>query len=44
MAGRPKRDDVLSCISQHAAFAWLDDKLVGMGRVLSDHICNAYNR
>jgi GNAT superfamily N-acetyltransferase len=28
--------------SQHVAFAWLDDRLVGMARMLSDGVCNAY--
>jgi ribosomal protein S18 acetylase RimI-like enzyme len=28
--------------SQHVAFAWLDGELVGMARMLSDHVCNAY--
>jgi predicted GNAT family acetyltransferase len=28
--------------SQHVAFAWLDGDLVGMARMLSDHVCNAY--
>jgi len=28
--------------SQHVAFAWLDDRLVGMARLLSDGVCNAY--
>jgi GNAT superfamily N-acetyltransferase len=28
--------------SQHVAFAWLDGKLVGMARMLSDGVCNAY--
>lgn len=28
--------------SQHVAFAWLDGRLVGMARVLSDGVCNAY--
>lgn len=28
--------------SQHVAFAWLDDDLVGMARMLSDGVCNAY--
>jgi predicted GNAT family acetyltransferase len=28
--------------SQHAAFAWDDDRLVGMARLLSDGVCNAY--
>lgn len=28
--------------SQHVALAWLDGKLVGMARVLSDGVCNAY--
>ena len=28
--------------SQHVAFAWLDGRLVGMGRMLSDGVCNAY--
>ena len=28
--------------SHHVAFVWLDDDLVGMGRMLSDGVCNAY--
>lgn len=28
--------------SQHVAFAWVGAELVGMGRVLSDGVCNAY--
>lgn len=28
--------------SQHVAFAWDDDRLVGMARLLSDGVCNAY--
>lgn len=28
--------------SQHVAFAWLGDELVGMARMLSDGVCNAY--
>ena len=28
--------------SQYIAFAWLDGELVGMARMLSDHVCNAY--
>src|SRR5262245_14563734 len=28
--------------SQYVAFAWLDGRLVGMARVLSDGVCNAY--
>lgn len=28
--------------SQHRAFAWLDGRLVGMARLLSDGVCNAY--
>jgi ribosomal protein S18 acetylase RimI-like enzyme len=28
--------------SQHVAFAWLDNRLVGMARMLSDGVCNAY--
>lgn len=28
--------------SQHVAFAWLAGELVGMARMLSDHVCNAY--
>jgi predicted GNAT family acetyltransferase len=28
--------------SQQVAFAWLDDALVGMARMLSDGVCNAY--
>ena len=28
--------------SQHVAFAWLDGELVGMARMLSDQVCNAY--
>ena len=28
--------------AQHVAFAWLDGRLVGMARVLSDGVCNAY--
>ena len=28
--------------SQHIAFAWLDSELVGMARMLSDQVCNAY--
>jgi predicted GNAT family acetyltransferase len=28
--------------SQHVAFAWLDGDLVGMARMLSDQVCNAY--
>lgn len=28
--------------SQHVAFAWLDGELVGMARMLSDGVCNAY--
>lgn len=28
--------------SQHVAFAWLNDELVGMARILSDGVCNAY--
>ena len=28
--------------SQHVAFAWLDGSLVGMARMLSDGVCNAY--
>jgi GNAT superfamily N-acetyltransferase len=28
--------------SQHVAFAWMDNRLVGMARMLSDGVCNAY--
>jgi ribosomal protein S18 acetylase RimI-like enzyme len=28
--------------SQHVALAWSDDELVGMARLLSDGVCNAY--
>jgi predicted GNAT family acetyltransferase len=28
--------------SQYVAFAWLDGSLVGMARMLSDGVCNAY--
>ena len=28
--------------SQHVAFAFADDRCVGMGRLLSDGVCNAY--
>lgn len=28
--------------SQHVAFGWLDDRVVGMARLLSDGVCNAY--
>lgn len=28
--------------SQHVAFAWLESDLVGMARMLSDGLCNAY--
>lgn len=28
--------------SQYVVFAWLEDKLVGMARMLSDGVCNAY--
>lgn len=28
--------------SEHVAFAWLDEHLVGMARMLSDGVCNAY--
>ena len=28
--------------SQHVAFAWGDGRLVGMARLLSDGVCNAY--
>jgi predicted GNAT family acetyltransferase len=28
--------------SEHVAFAWADGKLVGMARMLSDGVCNAY--
>ncbi|HEV7204742.1 MAG TPA: GNAT family N-acetyltransferase [Jatrophihabitans sp.] len=28
--------------SQHVAFAWSDGELVGMARLLSDGVCNAY--
>lgn len=28
--------------SPHRAFAWLDGRLVGMARMLSDGVCNAY--
>jgi len=28
--------------SQHVAFAWDEDRLVGMARLLSDGVCNAY--
>lgn len=28
--------------SQHAVFAWDGDELVGMARLLSDGVCNAY--
>ncbi len=28
--------------SQHVAFAWMDGDLVGMARLLSDGVCNAY--
>lgn len=28
--------------SPYVAFAWLDGKLVGMARLLSDGVCNAY--
>lgn len=28
--------------SQYVAFAWLGDELVGMARLLSDGVCNAY--
>lgn len=28
--------------SQHVALAWIDDRLIGMARLLSDGVCNAY--
>jgi GNAT superfamily N-acetyltransferase len=28
--------------SQHVALAWVDGRLVGMARLLSDGVCNAY--
>jgi ribosomal protein S18 acetylase RimI-like enzyme len=28
--------------SQHVMFAWLDGRVVGMARMLSDGVCNAY--
>lgn len=28
--------------SQHVALAWSDDELIGMARLLSDGVCNAY--
>ena len=28
--------------SQHSAIAWDDDRVVGMARLLSDGVCNAY--
>ena len=28
--------------SQHVALAWLDGRLVGMARMLSDGVCNSY--
>lgn len=28
--------------SQHVALAWADEELVGMARLLSDGVCNAY--
>ena len=28
--------------SQHVALAWIGDELVGMARLLSDGVCNAY--
>jgi GNAT superfamily N-acetyltransferase len=28
--------------SRHVAFAWLDDELVAMARMLCDDVCNAY--
>ena len=28
--------------SQHVAFAWSGDRLIGMARMLSDGVCNAY--
>ena len=28
--------------SQHVALAWVDDELIGMARLLSDGVCNAY--
>ncbi|MHB2023521.1 MAG: GNAT family N-acetyltransferase [Mycobacteriales bacterium] len=28
--------------SQHVVFAWLDGRVVGMARMLSDGVCNAY--
>jgi GNAT superfamily N-acetyltransferase len=28
--------------SRHVAFAWIDDRVVGMARLLSDDVCNAY--
>jgi GNAT superfamily N-acetyltransferase len=28
--------------SQHVVFAWVDDRVVGMARLLSDGVCNAY--
>ena len=28
--------------SQHVVFGWLGDQLVGMARLLSDGVCNAY--
>jgi predicted GNAT family acetyltransferase len=28
--------------SQHVAIAWNDDRVVGMARLLSDGVCNAY--
>jgi predicted GNAT family acetyltransferase len=28
--------------SQHVVFGWLDERLVGMARLLSDGVCNAY--
>ena len=29
-------------VLQHIAFAWLDHRLIGMARMLSDGVCNAY--
>jgi predicted GNAT family acetyltransferase len=28
--------------SQHVAYAWVEDRCVGMARLLSDGVCNAY--
>lgn len=41
--GRTADELRLSCLNSHAnVFAWNGSRVVGMGRIMSDRICNSY--